>query len=270
MGKWVFINDGLIEEEGMLHFKDLAFQRGYGLFDFFRLMGNEPLFLEDHLDRFYFSSECMHLPVPFTRQELKRIIENLGRKNNMPGTGIRLQLTGGYSTDGFTIGKPNFIISQHSFAFPVKEQMEGGIKLLSYPHQRQLSHIKTIDYLMAIWLQPVIKEKGFDDVLYHNNGFITECPRSNFFLVTKEDVLVTPSENILQGVTRKHILEIAEKHFKVEERPVRLDEIIAAKEAFITSTTRQILPVAQIDDVVFAERKITLELLRIFRLRYFS
>ena len=267
MAKWAFINDAFVEEEKAdLHISDLAFQRGYGIFDFFRLIENKPLFLDDHLHRFYASAEGMRLPILFSKEEMKGVIEELIEKNNLPGAGIRLSLTGGCSTDGFTLAKPNFIISQHRFTPPGKLQTEEGIKLLSYPHQRQLSHIKTIDYLMAVWLQPVIIQKGFDDVLYHTEGFITECPRSNFFVVTKDDVLVTPSENILQGITRMKVLETARQHFKVEERAIYLHELKTAKEAFITSTTKQLLPVAQIDNVVLPQRKITIELLRLFRL----
>lgn len=266
MATWVFINDCFVDEEkAVLNLRDLSFLRGYGVFDFFRLAGEEPLFLDDHLRRFHSSAEGLHLSIKFTGTEIKNIISELITRNNLPATGIRLSLTGGYSADGYSIAKPNFIVSQHSFTPPDKRQIEKGVKLVSYPYQRQLPHIKTIDYLMAIWLQPSIKGKGFDDVLYHHDRIITECPRSNIFLVTNDDTLITPAENILAGVTRNKVLEVARKHFKVETRAVNLDEIKTAKEAFITSTTKQILPVAQIDETFLPGRKITTELLQLFQ-----
>jgi D-alanine transaminase/branched-chain amino acid aminotransferase len=269
MTKLAFINNDFVnEDKAALHLKDLSIQRGYGVFDFFRMVENEPLFLDDHLDRFHFSAEGLHLPIALSRQEIKRIVEEIITKNNLPGTGIRLTLTGGYSADGFTLARPNFMVSQHLFTPPAKEQIEKGIKILSYPHQRQLSSFKTIDYLMAVWLQPLLKEKGYDDILYHQQGTITECPRSNFFLVTKGDVLVTPATNVLAGITRKKILDLTNKGLIVEERPIHLNEIKEAKAAFITSTTKQILPVAQIDDVVLPQRKMLLELLQLFQRRY--
>lgn len=266
MQKWVFINEDFIQEEkASLHFKDLSFLRGYGIFDFFRLIKSEPLFLEDHLNRFYFSADGMHLPVPFQRQELKTIIYELIKKNNLPDTGIRLGLTGGYSEDGFTIAKPNFIISQHTVTPPTPAQREHGIKLLSCNYQRQLHHVKTIDYLNAIRLQPLLNEKGFDDLLYLSNGSVTECPRSNFFIVTMNDEIITPATGMLKGITRMKILELAKQHFIVEEREINFNEVRNAKEAFITSTTKQILPVAQIDDVVFKETKISKQLLQLVK-----
>lgn len=252
MAKWFFLNNDFVkEEQASLHYRDLSFQRGYGIFDFFRLNGNEPLFLDDHLDRFYFSATEMHLPVPFERGELEAAISQLIVKNQLPDSGIRLSLTGGYSEDGFTIARPNLLISQHSFSPPTVEQRRTGIKLASYSHLRQLPHIKSIDYLMAIWLQPFRTEKGADDVLYHQNGMITECPRSNFFLVTRDKTIATPSKNILKGITRGKLIEIARSHYAVEERDITMEEISTAKGAFITSTTKQILPIRQIDDVIF-------------------
>lgn len=265
MAKWAFLNGQFLEEkEATLHFRDLAFQRGYGIFDFFRLAGNKPLFLEDHLDRFYFSADNMHLAVPLSRQELQATIFDLIGKNNLPDTGIRLSLSGGYSEDGFSLAEPNLLISQHSFTPPTPGQRRTGIKLLTCQHQRQLPHIKTIDYLMAIWLQPLRKQKGADDILYYKDGSITECPRSNFFLVTADNRIVTPSQHVLAGITRKKVLEIARNHYEVEEREVLKEEIYSAKEAFITSTTKQILPVRQIDDVVFDKHTITEHLHREF------
>lgn len=265
MAKWVFLNEGFVEEEkASLHFRDLSFQRGYGIFDFFRLVGNHPLFLEDHLDRFCFSSEEMHLKVPYFRSELSQIIAELSGKNDLPGTGIRLSLTGGYSADGFALDKPNFVISQHSFHSPTEEQRRVGIKLLTYPHLRQLPHVKSIDYLMAIWLQPLRMKKGADDLLYHMNGFIAECPRSNFFLVTAEEKIITPLHDVLHGITRKKVLTIAKEHYEVEERAIHIEEIKTAREAFITSTTKQILPVGQIDNVTFKDRQVAFHLLGLF------
>lgn len=269
MAKWVFLDNCFVEEdEAVLSFKDLSFQRGYGIFDFFRLVGNEPLFLNDHLDRFFYSAAEMRLPVQLSKDEIKEAIAELIQKNNLPYTGIRLSLTGGTTEDGFNIGEPAFLLSQHSFTPPLAEQVQKGIRLLSCPHQRQLSHIKTIDYIMAVWLQPKRMASGADDLLYYQNGLITESPRSNFFLVTADNKVVTPADNVLAGITRKKVLQLAKEHYTVEERAVAVEEIKEAKEAFITSTTKQILPVSQIDETMFSQKKVTHHLLQLFRSAY--
>ena len=121
--------------------------------------------------------------------------------------------------------------------------------MASNEYQRQLPHVKTTDYIMAVWLQPWMKENNADDILYHNNGLITECPRSNFFMITKENILVTPKEKILHGITRKKIITIAKKlGIEIQERDIQLNEITEIKEAFITSSTKRMLPICKIDD----------------------
>ncbi|MGZ3952889.1 MAG: aminotransferase class IV [Flavisolibacter sp.] len=246
---WAYLNNEFIDEQNaVLHASDLAIQRGYGVFDFFKVARSVPVFLDDHLDRFYFSAERMRLEIGYSKEELKIILSELLPRNKATDTGVRMTLTGGYSPDGYQLVKPNLLITQRPFLKPTEEQLTKGIRLISYEHQRQLPEVKSIDYLMAIWLQPLLKEKCADDILYHQNGWVTECPRSNFFIITEDNKIVTPRRNILNGVLRKKLVELAPTNFVVEERDLSFDEIKKAKEAFITSTTKTILPVRQIDE----------------------
>jgi len=196
----------------------------------------------------------MHLPVGKSREELKNVLHGLSVKNNIPDSGIKITLTGGYSEDGYSLKKPNLIITQKALSFSHND-FSKGLKLVTYGHQRQLPDVKTIDYLMAIWLKPFIAEKGADDGLYHKSGIVTECPRSNIFIVTNDDRIITPADNILKGVTRKHLIAVAKGKFVVEEKNVSIEDIVKAKEVFITSTTKQVLPVLQVDDHVIGNGK---------------
>jgi D-alanine transaminase/branched-chain amino acid aminotransferase len=251
----VFLNDQFVpEEKAMLHVSDLSIQRGYGVFDFFKVLNTVPVFLQEHLDRFYFSAGQMRLDVEYSKEELKKIIFELVEKNNTADTGVRITLTGGCSPDGYQLSRPNLIISLRAFASPTEDQFQKGIKLATYQHQRQLPHVKTIDYLMAIWLQPFVKKFNADDVLYHQNGIVSECPRSNFFIVTHDNKIVTPSKNILKGVMRSKTIEVAKASFEIEERKLSIDEIKTAREAFVSSTTKTIIPVRQVDRHILPEK----------------
>ena len=239
------INGEFVDKnEASILISDLSIQRGFGIFDFFRTIKNEPVFLEDHLQRFYFSASEMFMDVGYSPDELKKLILHLIDKNKIPDSGIRITLTGGYSEDGYTPAKPNLLITQNPFIFN-HDNFNKGIKLITFQHQRQLPQVKTIDYLMAIHLQNFIKKNNADDVLYFNENEITECPRSNFFIVTKNDEVITPAKNILKGITRKKILDFAE--FNVKESVISPLDISELKEAFISSTTKNILPVLEID-----------------------
>ncbi|HEY5393344.1 MAG TPA: aminotransferase class IV, partial [Hanamia sp.] len=161
-------------------------------------------------------------------------------------------LTGGYSEDGYLPAKPNLLITQTPFSFN-KDNFDKGINLITYKHQRQLPQVKTIDYLMAIRLQGFIKENNADDVLYFNNNEITECPRSNFFIVTKNEEVITPSINVLKGISRKKILQFSE--FNIKEGIIKIEDLLECKEAFISSTTKNVLPVLTINGKTIGDGK---------------
>jgi D-alanine transaminase/branched-chain amino acid aminotransferase len=245
---FVFINDTFIpRERAALHIDDLLVQRGYGIFDFFKTDEGRVVFLDDHLDRFEHSASRMRLPIGKSREQLRGVLAELLRRNDILNSGVRLTLTGGHSDDGYSIGQPTLIITQAPLR--TNPALANGIRLMTAEHQRQLCDVKSLDYLMPIWLQPLMRERGADDIIYHRGGVVSECPRSNVFIVTRDGKLATPGEDILKGVIRKHVLELAPAQLTVEQRTVRLEELRIAAEVFITSTTKGVVPIIAIDGV---------------------
>jgi branched-chain amino acid aminotransferase len=252
----VFFNDHFIEnEEAVLHVSDLSMQRGYAVFDFFRTVNSVPLFMNDHLDRFYASAGAMHLPMRKNKEELSTIIHELIHKSALAEAGIRIMLTGGYSENSYHPTEPNLLITCNPVKTSSQADFEKGFSVITHEHQRELPHVKSINYLMAVWLQPLLKEKKADDLLYFKNNIITEFPRSNVFMVTAGNKLVTPAHNILKGITRKNILSIAAEIIPVEERDITVDELLNASEVFLSATTKKIIPIVKIDGQVIANGK---------------
>ena len=110
------------------------------------------------------------------------------------------------------------------------------------------------------------KEQGAEDVLYHWDGLVSESSRSNFYIV-KDGIISTPDKHILLGITRKHLLDVAGN---VQIRPISLEEVWEADEAFISATTKILLPVTQIDDRKIGAGKVgkvSLDLMAKFRER---
>ncbi len=252
----VFLNDKFLNnEEALLHVSDLSMQRGYAVFDFFRIVNSVPLFMPDHLDRFFASADALHLAVGKSREELVSIIHELIQRSSLAEAGVRLMLTGGYSQDGYQPAVPNLLLNCKPVKTASEADFEKGYSIITYEHQRELPHIKSINYLTAVWLQPVLKEKGADDVLFHYNDRLTEFPRSNVFMVTKENVLVTPARHMLKGITRKNVLALAAEWMNVEERDIAVNELADAAEVFLASTTKRILPVVRINQQKVADGK---------------
>lgn len=247
-GKYILINNEFIlAEKAAIHVSDLSVQRGYGIFDFFKTINNKPIFLNDHLERFYHSAAKMHLQLQQNADELKALMSGLMERNNLPDSGIKILLTGGYSPDGFSQpAAPNLIMMQSAFQAPL-DFNSTGINVITHEYQRPLSEMKTLDYAMAIWLQPLLKEKKVQDVIYHSSGFLRETPRANFFIVTKNKEVLTPKSNVLKGVIRKNVLNLENSGDNIIEKDFTLDDLAQASEAFITSTTKHILPVLNVD-----------------------
>ncbi len=246
-----FINNSFVPyRDATLHISDVGLQRGFGIFDYFISVNGAIPFFDDYLNRFYLSAEKLNLKVPFDRGDLKEKIYHLLNENKLAITGIKLLLTGGFADDLYTPTDPNFLIIN----IPVpnySDTYSDGIKLLLLDYVRYLPEVKTTFYLPALSLLPELKRIGALETLYHHKGIVYETTRANFFII-KNGVLITPSEGILKGITRKHVLKVARLQMKVEERIVKLDEIFDSDEIFITGTSKHILPVVNIDGKIIA------------------
>lgn len=266
-GSWgaFYLNGQYVpENEANINVTDLGLLRGYGIFDFFRAVNGQVLFLEDHLDRFEFSSGKFQLEIPHSREKLKEIIYELIKRNKAPLLGIKMILTGGYSPDGYTPTKPNLIIIAKPFTFLDKPE---GMHLMTLEYLRELPEIKSLNYMVPILHRPKMLEMGADDYLYHKNGYISELSRSNVFIVVSKKI-ITPANNILHGVTRKHILKIASNQWEVEVREVTLGEALAADEIFTTGSTKKVMPITKLNNQPVGDGKIgtiTMELSELFR-----
>jgi D-alanine transaminase/branched-chain amino acid aminotransferase len=271
MTNYYSINGKLLPaNEASVNIDDISILRGYGLFDFFLVKDGHPLFVDDYLERFEYSARTLRLDGGFTRKSLISQIYELIEANGEKDCSIRLVLTGGYSPDGYTPAQPNLLILKHK-AFPYPEaQFKTGIKLITAEYQRVLPTVKTTNYVLGIYMLPQIKEAGALDVLYYNQGIISETTRANFFIVKKNGSIVTAGEGILKGITRKQVLTGAAGQFKIIERGIETQELKDAEEAFITSTTNRIMPVVQIDNQLIGNGvpgPVTEVLLQIYKLK---
>ena len=108
--------------------------------------------------------------------------------------------------------------------------------------------MKSTNYHLALHKLSEMKAAGATEMLYTSQGRLLECTRNNFFLV-KGGRLVTAADNILLGCTRGFVLELAQSlGIGVEEREVHITDLQEADEAFLTGTTKGVMPIVQVDE----------------------
>ena len=146
------------------------------------------------------------------------------------------------------------------FTPPPDEWYIKGISLASFPYERQWANVKLLNYVGGVLAhQTVVKEYDANEALFvatSDSQTILEGTTFSSFAVDGNDKVITPPINgtILDGITRKVVMEIAPKHgIAVEERTIKLADLPKINEVFITSSTRNIVPVIRVDKTVIGK-----------------
>ena len=233
---------------------DLGLVRGYGVFDVLRTYDRTPFALRAHLERLARSAGAINLPLPSSLDELEQLVyttlaHNAGVEPERDVT-IRLIVTGG-SSAGFMLpdGPPSLLILVAPVRSVPSQHYSEGAALVTVDIPRFLPNVKSINYIPAILGQQRARAAGAVEALYCTaDGVISECTTSNFFVVA-DGRLITPNQDVLAGVTRNITLELAADVTDVVLRPISRAELHTVDEAFITSTTKEILPIVRVDDI---------------------
>lgn len=247
---------------------DIGLLRGYAVYDGITTHNRKPFYLPAHLDRLRRSSSRLGLKIPLSDAAITKIIETLIQKNRFNRTNLRLIVSGGRTIEGieYDTRKPTFFILAEKWNPLPKYLYEKGGKLITEDHLRFMPEAKTTHYITAVKLQSKRKKAKAVEILFVSNGEVLECSTSNIFMFIG-DVLVTPKDDILLGITRKAVLDMAKKRFKIKERVIMVSELMKADEIFITSSFKDIVPIVKIDNKIVdggVVGKNTRELMKLF------
>ena len=245
-----YINGEIVPVDApVLKTNDLGLLRGYGLFDYFRTYNGIPFRWNDYWARFVNSAKILKLPISKSKEEVSKILADLYAMSGEREVAFRFVLTGGYAPDSVHVVEPNFIIRTEPLPQDNPAGRKSGIKVLPYEYVRDMPMVKTTNYVHMVLMAEEMKNQGASDLLFHKGGEISELTRSNIFIF-EGDKLITSDRNILFGITRKTVLELASTHFEVVVRAITLEETLAADEVFTTSSTKWVMPIVQIGDVL--------------------
>lgn len=249
--------------------KDIGLLRGFGIYEGISTFNSKPFWVEEHLDRFFSSLKGLGIVCPYTREEIKKHLADLIRKTNFPRTNIRIILTGGETMGGieFDPKKPTFYMISEEWKSIDPAYYASGASLITHEYVREYPQWKTINYITAVLVQEKRKKAGALEVLYLKNDLISECSTGNIFIV-KAGELLTPSRNVLPGITRLAVIHLAGRDIPFEERDISKDELMKADEIFITGSYKDIVPVVTVDGTIIGAGKvgpISKEIMKRFR-----
>ena len=239
-------------DQAHIPLNDIGILRGYGLCDVARTRGRIPFHLERNLERLRTGAAVMRINIPYSNAQLTAAVTELVERNTVTGeASIKFIVTGGPSLTGTTFDPetPTVFILVSDFTPLPEHYFTDGVSLLTYPHQRYHPEIKSINYQVMVEHQPLRDEANAFELLYHADGELREAATSNIFVV-HDNVISTPHEHVLAGITRSLVLELASKTYAVATRTVLLGELKSADEIFLTATNKDILPVVRIDDTL--------------------
>ncbi len=258
----VYFNDKYIpHDEVKISPFDRAFLFADGVYEALRTYNLKLFRFDDHLERLKYS--LSQLEIPFNEfHQIDNICLKLAENNNIKSEySVYLQISRGVSFPRTHNYENNLTPNVFAFANLIKDNSKEkniGIKVILEKDLRWLRcDIKSTSLLPAVMAnQNAIKNHAFEAILVRDD-FVTEGSHTNFFAVKNNKIFTAPLSNyILNGVTRKVILELCnENKIDFSEKPIKVSDIKYYDEFFITGTTTEITPVIQIDDWIVGDGK---------------
>lgn len=271
MRPYCYLNGKIIPvAEAKVGVYDIGLLRGFGIYEGLVSYNRKPFMLSDHLGRFHNSAAKMSLKIPVSDADIGIAVKELIARNipDKKEALIRVILTGGEAIGGIEYNRdtPTFYILVEEFVPIDRRFLEKGCSVVVFEHYRQIAESKTTNYAQTVILQKDLKKAGALEVLFVSDGKILEGGGSNAFIV-KNGRLITPQKEVLLGVTRKVVIDLARPHFPIEEREVAAEEMQGADEMFITGSFKEVVPVVRADETTIGNGKVgpvTKEIMRLF------
>lgn len=252
-------------EEAKISVLDWGFLHSDATYDVVHVWKRRFFRLDAHIDRFLESARRLHLTLPVGRSELEAILAECVSSSGHEDAYVEMILTRGVSPT-FSRDPRDAENKLICFAIPFgwilrPEQRDAGLSIAVSDFQRippesvdpRVKNYHWLDFVMGLY---DAYDRGAENVILKDaSGNLTEGPGFNIFVV-KDQTLSTPKGGVLEGITRKSAIELAQElGLPVDERDVRADELIGADEAFATSTAGGIMPVTRVNGAPVGDGK---------------
>ena len=229
-----------------------AFENAGGIYEVFRVEKGVPLFIEDHLARFYKSANIARKTIRVSPEQITKFIFTLVSENKVSAGNILLSC------------KENLKAFFIPHKYPEPGWYETGVRCGVLKAERENPNAKVFQTPVRLQADELMEKEGLYEVLLvdHINR-VTEGSRSNVFFVKNGSLVTPPANEVLLGITRQKTIELAENAgIPINEQDILLNDLPHFQAAFITGTSPKILPVAQIGECGFDPQNRLVQLLR--------
>jgi D-alanine transaminase len=240
--------------EARVSVMDRGFLFGDGVYEVIPSYGGYFLGLEPHLDRLEASLAAMRLDNPLARDEWRTILRRLIGDPPALDQYVYLQVTRGAPPERDHLCPAGVQPTVLAFAKPIKPRAaaiaEQGVACITHPDIRWLrGEIKSTSLAAAVLMRREAEDEDALETIMHRDGWVTEGAVSNVFVVAAGALLTPPKSHLLlSGITRELALTLARAHgLEFLERPVTLATLHTADEIWLSSSTREVLPVTRLD-----------------------
>jgi len=234
--------------------EDRGFLFADGIYEVVRFYGGRPFRLEAHLQRLRHSAHGARLPLSGAISDLPAIIKRLLAENNLQDAEIYIEYTRGAAhprSHPFPAeAHPTLLVMPVPIRVLPDTALTHGLSTVTIPDIRwRRCDIKSIMLLPNVMAKQQARDQGAFEAVLVRDGIITEGASANVFAVIEDSLTTHPADHdILGGITRQVVLELAvELGLGIHEEPFTLDQLYAAQEVFLTSTTVEVLPITQVD-----------------------
>ncbi len=265
----IWLDGRLVDkDEAKVSVFDHGLLYGDGCFEGIRVYSGRIFKFRSHLERLFRSAEKLRLKPAYTIDEIDRATRETVTVNELTDAYIRLVLTRGFGDLGlnpFNCPTSGTIIIADKIQLYPPEFYETGVAVVvadrpRIPIKCLDPSVKSLNYLNSILAKTEAIEAGvLEAIMLNTDGYVSECTGDNLFFI-KDGVVYTPptDSGILHGITRQFVIDdIAPAcGLEVQEKMVRIDEVLAADEVFLTGTAAEIIGVTKIDETVISGGKV--------------
>jgi branched-chain amino acid aminotransferase len=252
------------QEHAVISVFDHGFLYGEGIYETLRTYNGQPFLFDRHMKRLRTSAGMLALPVPLSDAQID---ERFRETVSAAGLGcetqreayIRILVTRGIGEltyDPAATPDPSIVVIVKPHVDPPRDVFERGVKVALVPIVR--NHPGSVNPLIksnnllnnALAMQEAFRRGGYEGVMRNFRGELAECTQSNLFIVKNGAALTPPIDaGLLAGITRAFLFEVgSEAGIPVREAVLGDDDLFDADESFLTSTTREVVPIVKVDD----------------------